>query len=76
MKPFVRNHKVSISIIIFVIIFSIVHYWRPLMLYNRNGGFRQFGVGYKNKTIFPIWIFAIILAIFSYLSVYYYLVFL
>jgi len=74
-KPLIRTHKVSVAIVIFVVIFSVVHYVKPLMLYNKKGGFRQFGVGYRNKTVFPIWIFAIILAIFSYLSVYYYLAF-
>jgi hypothetical protein len=38
-------------------------------MYTKEGGFRPFGVGYKHKTVVPIWIVAIILAIFSYLAV-------
>lgn len=64
-----RNHKVTIAIFIFLILFSFVHLLKPLIVYNENGGFRPFGVGYRNKTIIPIWIIAIILAIFSYVIV-------
>ena len=74
-KSFIRNNKVSISIIIFLILFSAIHAIKPSLLYNKEGGFRPFGVGYRNKTVLPIWIFAIILAILSYLVVSYYLMF-
>jgi hypothetical protein len=72
-KSFVRVNKLSISILIFMVLFSIIHILKPTLLYTPEGGFRQFGVGYKQKTVIPIWIVAIILAIFSYLGVLYYL---
>jgi hypothetical protein len=74
-KNFVRVHKVSVSVCIFLLLFSAIHYIKPALLYTPDGGFRQFGVGYKQKTVIPIWIVAILLAIFSYLGVLYYLVF-
>jgi len=74
-KSFIRNTKVSISIIIFLILFSTLHIIKLALLYNKDGGFRYFGLGYRNKTVLPIWIFAIILAILSYLAVSYYLMF-
>jgi hypothetical protein len=74
-KLFIKNNKVSLSIILFLAIFALLHYSRPSLLYNKEGGFRQFGVGYKNKTVLPIWVFAIVLAILSYLAVSYYLMF-
>jgi hypothetical protein len=42
---------------------------KPGFAYNDDGGFRPFGLGYRNKTIVPIWVVAIILAIFSYMIV-------
>jgi len=72
-KGFVLYHKLSISIIIFLIMFSIIHLTKPTMLYNDNGSFRQFGVGYRHKTVIPIWGVSIVIAIFSYLAVMYYL---
>jgi uncharacterized membrane protein YidH (DUF202 family) len=72
-KGFVLYHKLSIAIIIFLILFSIIHLTKPTMLYNENGSFRQFGVGYRHKTVVPIWGVSIVIAIFSYLAVIYYL---
>jgi len=73
LKGFVRYHKLSISILIFLILFSIVHMMKPTMLYNDDGSFRQFGVGYRHKTVIPIWGVSMVIAIFSYMSVMYYL---
>jgi hypothetical protein len=70
---FVEKNQVNISIMIFVVIFAIVHFSKPALLYLPDGSFRNFGVGFKNKTVLPIWVFAIVLAILSYLAVRYYL---
>jgi hypothetical protein len=74
-KKMVKNNKVVISIILFLILFSIVHYIKPGFLYTKEGGFRNFGVGYRNKTVIPIWLVSIILGILCYLAVSYYLLF-
>ena len=63
---YMRTHKTAIAIFIFLILFSIVHSLKPGFAYTDDGVFRQFGLGYRNKTVIPIWIVAIILAIFSY----------
>lgn len=73
LRGFVLYHKLSIAIIIFLILFSIIHFIKPTMLYNDDKSFRQFGVGYRHKTVIPIWSVSIVIAIFSYLSVIYYL---
>lgn len=65
----IRKHKVIIAIFLFLMLFSFIHFLKPGFIYNDDGGFRPFGLGYKHKTIIPIWIVAIILAIFSYLLV-------
>jgi hypothetical protein len=62
------------SIILFLIIYYIIQYDRPLFIYNTNGTLRQFGVGYKKKTILPIWLLAILLAIISYMVIKYYII--
>jgi hypothetical protein len=68
-RKFLRLNKVNIAIVIFMILFTLIHLYRPILMYTKEGGFRQFGVGYKHKTVIPIWIVAIIIAIFSYLAV-------
>ena len=73
LRTFTRNNTTLVSIIIFLIIFGVVQLSRPAFLYNRDGSIREFGVGYKNKTILPLWLFSIILGIFSYVIVLYFL---
>ena len=74
-RKFVRINKLNIAIGIFIVLFTIVHITKPVFIYNNDGGFRQFGVGYKHKTVIPIWLVAIILSIFSYLFVLYLVMF-
>jgi hypothetical protein len=71
---FVRSHKLSTSISIFLIIMFLIHMISPPLIYNKSGGFRQFGIGYRDKTILPIWIISILIAILSYLAVLHYTV--
>lgn len=66
-------NRVSIAIIIFLIFMISIHMMKPAVFYNDAGGFRQFGLGYKHKTVVPIWTAAITLAILSYLMVLYYI---
>jgi hypothetical protein len=42
---------------------------KPAFAYMPDGSFRPFGVGYKHKTVVPIWLVAISLAILSYLFI-------
>jgi hypothetical protein len=73
LRTFARNNIPLMAIILFTIIFGIVQLLKPDFLYNRDGSIRVFGVGYKNRTIMPVWLFSIILGILCYLSVLYYL---
>lgn len=62
-RNFAKNQTLLLSVVLFLLVFYLVNYLKPRFLYNTNGSIRQFGIGYKNKTIFPIWIMAICLAI-------------
>lgn len=69
-QPFIQSNKVSFGILVFIIAISVVHFiFRPSIVYNRDGSFKEFGIGYMNKTVTPIWLVCIILGIFSYLFV-------
>jgi hypothetical protein len=52
--------------------FGAIQMMKPAFLYNKDGSIREFGVGYKNKTILPIWLLSLILGILSYLFIMYY----
>lgn len=72
-QKFVRINKLSVSIFLFLIIIISIHIIKPGFIYTADGGFRQFGLGYRNKTVIPIWIISILAAILSYVFVLYYL---
>jgi hypothetical protein len=72
-KNYMRENITLISIILFVLMFGSIILLKPSFLYNRDGSIREFGVGYRNKTILPIWLLSLILGIVSYLLVMFYL---
>jgi hypothetical protein len=61
-----------VSIILFVFLFGTIQIIKPSWLYNKNGSVREFGIGFKNKTILPIWLLSIVLGILCYLGVMYF----
>ena len=71
-KNFIRENVTLIAIALFIIIFGFIQFLKPAFLYNKDGSIREFGIGYKNKTILPIWLLSIILGILCYLAVRYY----
>jgi hypothetical protein len=73
-RNIVRDNVTLVSIILFITIFSIIQLSKPMFLYKTDGSIREFGVGYKNKTILPIWLLSIVLGIVCYLIVVYYVV--
>ena len=52
---------------------SVIHTTKPNFLYKKDDTFREFGLGYLKKTVLPIWLIVIVIAILCYLSVLYYL---
>jgi len=75
MIEFIKKNQTLISIILFLIIYFIIQLDHPLFIYNINGSLKQFGVGYKNKTILPVWLLSIVLGILCYIAVKYYTVY-
>lgn len=71
-KSYMKKNLALVSILLFLIIFGIIQFINPSFLYNNDGSLRQFGVGYRNKTILPIWLLSIILGIISYCIVRFY----
>jgi len=71
-KTYIRENITLVSIILFVIIFGAIQMMRPACFYYKDGSIREFGIGYKNKTILPIWLLSLILGILCYLAVLYY----
>ncbi len=64
-----RKNILAISISIFIVLFILINYAKPTLIYNMDGSIKQFGLGRKNKTVIPIWLIVIFLAIFCYLGI-------
>ena len=70
-KIFVRKNITSLSILLFITLFGLMVYIKPTCVFNKDGTMRQFGIGYRNKTVRPIWLIVIIMAYLSYLFLMY-----
>jgi hypothetical protein len=67
MKILINKRKnVNVAIIIFITIFVFIQYIKPRFLYTKDGAIRNFGIGYKENTIIPMWLITMIIAILSY----------
>jgi uncharacterized membrane protein YidH (DUF202 family) len=71
-RNLIRENITLVSVVLFIVIFGIIQMMKPVCFYNRDGSIREFGVGYRNKTILPIWLLSLILGILCYLSVLYF----
>ena len=71
-NKYIKENSVVVSIIMFVVIFCFIQKLKPVCFFNMDGSIREFGVGYKNKTIFPVWLMSIFLGLTCYLGVMYY----
>lgn len=66
-----KQNYLSVAILVFIAVFIGINWIKPAILYNRDGSLRQFGLGRKHKTIVPIWLATLLLAVFSYMGVLY-----
>ncbi len=68
-----KDNVLIFSILFFLTSFYIISFIiKPGFLYNEDGSIKQFGLGYKNKTILPFWLITIGIAVLSYLLFYYF----
>ena len=68
----ILNNLAYASVVVFVGFFFIIIYGYPSLVFEDDGSIRQFGIGFRKKTIFPLWILAIVLGILSYTAVQFY----
>jgi hypothetical protein len=69
MKILLQKYKLHLAIFLFLFLFLTIQFLKPPFLYDTDGSLKPFGMGYKRKTIFPIWLFSIYLGIVCYLVI-------
>jgi hypothetical protein len=72
-QQFIQRNVALTAILIFMFVFISTQLIKPDIFYNLDGSIRLFGVGYKNKTIMPVWLVSIFIGILSYIAVMYYI---
>ncbi len=72
LKVYIRQNPKVVAILLFIVIFGMIQWMKPVCFYNRNGSLREFGIGYRNKTILPVWLLSLVLGLLCYLAVLYY----
>ena len=68
-----QRYKIQSAIIIFLVLYISIIMTEPNFCFDDDGNILQFGLNYKNKTIVPMWLLAVLFGILSYFSIYYYL---
>ena len=58
---FVKNNITLVAVALFVLSFSLIMSFKPGFLFNKDGSIRNFGLGYKKKTVIPLWFITIII---------------
>ena len=65
-------NRLCLVIFIYIGLYGVIIFMHPEMIFdNQHNSLRQFGVGYKNTTIVPLWLISILFAIISYFIVLY-----
>lgn len=70
-KTIINQNIVITSVILFIIVYGIIIYSKPNIIFNKDGSLRQFGLGKSNTTVLPAWLVSLIIAIISYFIILY-----
>lgn len=65
-KIFIKNNITMFAMLLFFIFYILIILIKPGFIFNRDGSLRDFGIGYKKKTVVPLWLMSILLALISY----------
>ena len=72
-RTLIKKHVTSFAILIFLIVYLTINHLKPNILYTKDGNLRMFGLGYNHKTVIPLWLVSIVIAILSYVAVLYWI---
>ena len=64
-KTIINQNIVITSVILFIIVYGIIIYSKPNIIFNKDGSLRQFGLGKSDTTVLPAWLVSLIIAILS-----------
>ena len=56
-NEFIRENKILATFILFLFMFCTIMITKPSFVFNKDGTVKDFGLGYNNKTVLPIFVF-------------------
>ena len=62
----IKDNSLKVSIILYLTLIFLIIFAKPSFLFNDNGRSKDFGIGSNYKTIFPLWLICILIAILCY----------
>ena len=66
-----RTHTLLASISLFLVLYAMLCKASPSFAFDSKGRAKQFGIGIKRRTVTPVWLVAVLIAIASYVIVLY-----
>ena len=66
MTLYIKKNILTLSSLLLVVCVVFIYRIKPDFIYNPDGSYKEFGLGKKSKTIFPIWLCILIIAILIY----------
>jgi hypothetical protein len=60
------NLRIQLSLLIYLVTITTVLYSRSTVFYKKDGSLKEFGTGGKGKTLLPLWLVILLLALLSY----------
>ncbi len=72
LRIWIRKNKTPFIIFIYILFFYLIYHFKPAFIYNEDGSLKEFGAGTRRKTIMPLWLCCIYLAVICYLMVVFY----
>jgi len=72
-KKTIKSNILLFTVICYLSLFACIVYLKPKTIFDNDGTPLHFGLGYTKKTITPIWLIVIFIAIISYLFILFYI---
>ena len=72
-REFVQSRPTMAAVVLYIAIYVLIVVTKPSLIFNRDGSVRQFGLAFSRRTIVPIWLAAVVLAVLCYMVVLYYI---
>jgi hypothetical protein len=70
LRMYARRHAAPTAVALFLAVFGLTAYIiKPAFLFRPDGTPREFGVGFRNKTFMPLWLFSLLTGVLCYFAV-------